>query len=249
MLACCVVVYLTIIQGGTLLLTAGQHYDYGNFPTVEAIIRSITIPVGLSVVFVAIVISWLGWWKRILSEKIRLTRWAWIVPVLMVLSIITVTSYSQLAAVSPMMIFALLASILLVGMGEELMFRGIVLEAMRNANRRSELKAALFTALIFGGVHMTNVFTAGPSAFLQAAIVSVSGLFFYVALRVSGTLLVPIILHAGWDFSLLSGTLGIDPEPSTLGFVALLTNLVLAIIVIARWRAIWPRSAELENSN
>ena len=39
-LACYVGVYLTIIQGGTLLLTADQHYAYTTFPTVDAIAQS-----------------------------------------------------------------------------------------------------------------------------------------------------------------------------------------------------------------
>ena len=233
-------VYLAIIQGVTQLLIAGQNYDYGKFPTIDALIRTVTIPVGLSVVFVCVVITWLGWWKRILNEKNRLPRWAWIVPFIMLLSIIVVTNYPSLLGVTALMNILLLISVLLVGIGEELMFRGIVLETLRKRSNSTEFKAALWAALIFGGVHITNIFTEGSAAFFQAAIVSVSGLFFYVALRVSGTLWVPIILHAGWDFSLFSGNIGIDPEPSRLIVVALLTNVVLAIIVLVKWRSIWP---------
>jgi len=240
MLACVMVVYLSILQGGTLLLTKNQHYSYAEFPTIESIIRSVMIPVGLSVVFVSVVILWLGWWKRIFNESNRLSIWAWIVPILMVLSIIVVTNYPVLAEVSPLMVISLLASVILVGIGEELMFRGVVLETMRQVDRATELKAALWTALIFGGVHISNIFTEGATALLQAVIVSVSGLFFYVAYRVSGTLLVPIVLHAAWDFSLFSGNLGLDPEPSPLALIPFMVNLVLAIIVFVKWRTIWP---------
>jgi membrane protease YdiL (CAAX protease family) len=240
MLAFFVVVYLTIIQGVSLLLTADKHYAYATFPTVEAIILSLMIPVALSVVFVVMLISWLGWWKRILSERLFLHRWTWIFPVIMVLSIIVVTSYSALSNASPVMILSLLVSVLLVGIGEELMFRGIVLNTMRNVKCITELRAALWTALIFGGAHMSNVFTEGIFVFAQIAIVSVSGIFFYIVLRVSGTILVPILLHAAWDFSLFSGNIGIDPEPSTFAAVASLTNFVLAIIVLVSWRTIWP---------
>jgi len=240
MLAFFVVVYLTIIQGVSLLLTADKHYAYATFPTVEAIIFSLMIPVGLSVVFVVMLISWLGWWKRILSESLFIHRWAWIFPVIMVLSIIVVTNYSVLSNASPVMILSLLVSVLLVGIGEELMFRGIVLNTMRNVKCITELRAALWTALIFGGAHISNIFTEGIFVFAQIAIVSVSGIFFYIVLRVSGTILVPILLHAAWDFSLFSGNIGIDPEPSTFAAVASLTNFVLAIIVLVSWRTIWP---------
>jgi membrane protease YdiL (CAAX protease family) len=158
----------------------------------------------------------------------------------MLLSIVVVTNYPLLGDVSPMMIFTLLGSVLLIGIGEELMFRGITLETLRKIGRTTELKTALWATLIFGGAHASNVFTEGPGAFLQAVVASASGLLFYVVLRVSGTMLVPIILHAGWDFSLFSGNLRIDPKPYIFAPVSLLTILVLTIIVLVRWRAIWP---------
>ena len=70
--------------------------------------------------------------------------------------------------------------------------------------------------MIFGNAHITNILSEGPIAFTQAAVVSVTGLFLYVARRVSGGILVPILLHVGWDFSLFSGNLGENPSGSTL---------------------------------
>ncbi len=235
-----IVIYLTIIQGMTALLTEGLEFEYGVFPSTEILVRALTIPVGLSVVFAAIVITWLGWWKRVLFEKKRLLRWAWVIPAVMVLSILVITSYSHLSTVSPTLVLTLLGSVLLIGIGEELMYRGITLEAMRSVGNSTELKAALWAAVIFGGSHVSNIFTEGSSAFLQAAIVTVTALFFYVALRVSGTLLVPIIIHAGWDFSLFSGNLGANPEANVLTILATLTNILLTILVIFKWRKIWP---------
>jgi membrane protease YdiL (CAAX protease family) len=139
-----------------------------------------------------------------------------------------------------MMVLTLLGSVLLIGLGEELMFRGITLETIRRVGHTTELKAALWTALIFGGVHATNIFTEGAGAFLQAAIAIISGLLFYITYRVSGTISVPVILHAGWDFSMFSGNLGIDPAPYIFTPVALLTLLVLTILMIARRHVIWP---------
>ena len=55
--------------------------------------------------------------------------------------------------------------------------------------------------------------------------------------------MIPILLHAGWDCSLFSGDLGVDPDPHTLGLVALLTNIVLAILLILKRHDIWPRGA------
>lgn len=69
---------------------------------------------------------------------------------------------------------------------------------------------------------------------------SVGGLFLYVARRVSGGLLVPVLLHAGWDFSLFSGRLGEDPDLYPPAVLATLASIVLAVILIKRRHDIWP---------
>lgn len=240
LLLAAVVVYLLIVQGAGLLLTADEGYDYGTFPTTASIVRAVTIPVGLSVVFGVLLVSWLGWWDRVLTESLRLARWAWVFPAIMTVSIVAVTDYGLLGDVGARMTLTLLGSTLLVGIGEELMFRGVTLEAMRRVPGTTELKAALWTALIFGGVHITNIFTEGSGAVLQAVLVSVAGLFLYVARRVSGGLLVPVLLHAGWDFSLFSGRLGEDPDLYLLAALSTLASIVLAVILIKRRHDIWP---------
>ena len=238
-----VAIYLIIVQGVGLTLLSGQDYNYGEFPDAGSIVRAATIPVALSLIFGVIVVTWLGWWGRVLHETLRLGRWAWIFPGLMVVSILVATDYPNLGDVGAKMTLTLLASSLLVGLGEELMFRGITLESMRRVAGSTELSAALWTTVIFGGVHLTNIFTEGPSALFQVAVVSVAGLFFYIARRVSGGLLIPILLHAGWDFSLFSGHLG-DPDFYALSVVAALTITVLAIIMIVRRHAIWPKNPQ-----
>jgi membrane protease YdiL (CAAX protease family) len=102
----------------------------------------------------------------------------------------------------------------------------------------------LITALSFGGVHVTNFFTEGPGAFAQALVVSTIGLYLYVVRLVSGGLLLPILLHAGWDFSSFSSDLGIDPDTYTLGTVAVLTTVALGLIVLVQRHKIWPKDQE-----
>lgn len=67
----------------------------------------------------------------VLTESLRLARWAWTFPALMAVSIVAVTDYGLLSDVGGGMTLTLLGSALLVGIGEELMFRGIALEALR----------------------------------------------------------------------------------------------------------------------
>ncbi|MFG3081230.1 CPBP family intramembrane glutamic endopeptidase [Streptomyces parvulus] len=127
----------------------------------------------------------------------------------------------------------------LVGIGEELMFRGIGVQVFKRAGL-SEGKVALWSSVVFGVVHVSNAFGEGAQALLQAVIVSTSGYFFYLCLRVGSTLLLPMLVHGLWDFSLVSNTVGTDPKTSPGTILPILLQIALIILVIIKRRRIEP---------
>lgn len=97
----------------------------------------------------------------------------------------------------------LAANMLLVGLSEELMFRGVLYSGLRD--RLPLWPAAIVTSVLFGAVHVLNAGTTGnlQGAVLQA-INAVSLGFLLLGLRVrSGSLWPPVILHAVWNALLL----------------------------------------------
>lgn len=77
---------------------------------------------------------------------------------------------------------------LLIGRGEEGMFRGIGVTMLRE-HGLAEGRVALWSSLILGVVHLTNAVGRGFNAIPQAVAVSLAGYFFYSAapyLRCSG---------------------------------------------------------------
>jgi membrane protease YdiL (CAAX protease family) len=89
----------------------------------------------------------------------------------------------------------------LVGLSEELMFRGVLLQAFRHTV--SIGPAVVLTSLAFGAVHSLNVFLTGDlrSALIQSVAAMVSGLLF-IALRLrTASLWPPIVVHGLWDFA------------------------------------------------
>lgn len=129
---------------------------------------------------------------------------------------------------------------LLVGFTEELMFRGVGVNVFRQ-NGFSEGHVALWTSVIFGLVHLSNAFTEGSSAILQAAVVATSGYFFYLALRAGHGLWLPILVHALWDFSLLSSLAGPDEPDAYFGIVlVILLQVVLIVVTLLRRRRVDP---------
>ncbi len=80
------------------------------------------------------------------------------------------------------------------------MFRGIGVTVLRKHGLR-EGGVALWSSLIFGAAHLTNVFSSGLSALPQALIVSFAGYFFYLVRRVSRGNVLNSVMHGLFDFS------------------------------------------------
>jgi len=131
----------------------------------------------------------------------------------------------------------LLVGCLFIGVSEELMFRGIGVTTFRQAGF-SEGKVALWTCVLFGLAHATNIFTEGISALTQVLITAAAGYFFYIIRRVSGMLIVSMVMHGLWDFGLFTNTLTTPPGIGVVAFI--LADVVLAIVAVATIRKVFP---------
>lgn len=233
-----VVVYLAVIQGTGQLLTIGRDAGYVEVTSIDILWRTILVPVGLSVVLVYGVITWLGWWRPVWVDDRPVQRWLVVLPIVMAVSILVVTDYGALADKGLRFSLLLLLGSLLVGFGEEGMFRGLGVTVFRRRGF-TEAKVALWSTLIFGVAHSTNLLSEGPSAFAQVLTTIVAGYFLYLIRRRSGGLLLPALVHGLWDFSLISGR----TEPGQaypLATVAFVAMALLAVIVLVRRRHIEP---------
>jgi membrane protease YdiL (CAAX protease family) len=240
-----VILDLIILQGVGLLLKP-SGVDYGELPNGETLWRTITLPVALSVLLGVAVVSYLRWWKPVIHDDRPVQKWVRIVPILLVVSIVTTTGYSNLSDQSIGLVLALLVSMLLVGIGEELMFRGIGVVSFREAGF-PEAKVALWTSVIFGAVHASNVFSEGPGAFGQALIVSLGGYFFYLTRRSAGTILLPMVLHGLYDFSIFSHAIGRgESDGGAQTGIPLLITIVLGIILLVRRKHIEPSATSVQ---
>lgn len=94
----------------------------------------------------------------------------------------------------------LLLNTFLVGLSEEWMFRGVLFQAL--LSRLAIWPAMVTTSLLFGSVHLLNVFLTGQlaEAAVQALTATLSGFVFMALLVRTGSLWVPIAYHALWDF-------------------------------------------------
>jgi len=235
-----VVVYLAILQTLPFLLRKDDGGKYASYTDVDSAVRMLIVPVGISVLLGIIVVSVLGWWRPVLRDHRPVRRWVWTIPIVMLAAIAGGTNYGVISEKGAGLFVALLAGCLLVGIGEELMYRGIGVVTLRSLGF-TEGKVALLVAIIFGLSHATNLISEGASAIVQVLVTMIAGYFFYLIRRVSGTIVVPMLVHGLWDFGLLTS---LATEKAYAGVVLfILADVALAIFVFVRRHHVEPVSA------
>lgn len=161
----------------------------------------IAIALGLMFVF-----RWSGWDARRVFRETPTTRlvprrlWLVSIPVLMVaLALSQVPLISWGDQVVGTVVVVVLATVL-VGVGEELFLRGILLESLRA--RHGELVTLLGTSAVFGLAHVVGSVWAGvpPGAILfQVTFLTMNGSLLYWVRRVTGRLWAAMAVHALTD--------------------------------------------------
>ena len=229
--------YLAVIKGGGMLVAALTDADEDIVST-EGVIYNMWIPLGAALVYTYAVVAVLGWWRPVLRDDRPTRKWVWAIPIIFAVCILAAIDYAHLADKPIGYVLALLVATQFVGWGEEGMFRGIGVTALRS-HGLTEGKVALWSSVLFGAVHISNAITEGTQAIGQAVAVSFAGYFFYLIRRVSGGNVMNSIIHGLFDFSLISGTVILaDQEPYLLGSLAGIAAYVLSItaIVVCRNR-------------
>ena len=94
---------------------------------------------------------------------------------------------------------------LLIGISEEVIFRGVISESMKNIFRDTG-KGAVISGILFGIMHLINLRVAEPmDVAVQAINAAAAGIMLADIYYYTGTLWTSIILHAAVDFGGLLG--------------------------------------------
>ena len=153
--------------------------------------------------FLVIAISILGWWRMVLFDQSKSgPRWIWILPVVM--AVIILNNFLGIPSGKLSVELLLWSSLgaVGVGFGEEMITRGSMIVGLRS--RFSEGRVWLICTLLFSALHVPNVIFGFPMSAMpiQVVLTFIMGSGFYVIRRMSGTLILPMILHGLWDSSL-----------------------------------------------
>ncbi|TCL83676.1 MULTISPECIES: type II CAAX endopeptidase family protein [unclassified Rathayibacter] len=229
------VLYVLIAAGvGTLLDPLAGGDD-----TLDFVIGT-WLPVGVLIVIGLLFARRAGWLREAWTAPSPFTerrRW-WLLAIPVVLAVQTV----QLLLAVPWaeralpMVLVYLVGCLLIGFGEELYFRGLFRVAVRG--HHGELAALLITSIAFGLGHVAGYLLNGvplPATAVAVAFLAMDGAIFYGALRATGTLWVPILLHGLGDFARFLQQGGDDqsaaPEVSGDAFTALVEYILIGLSI------------------
>ena len=182
--------------------------------------------------FLVLAISVLGWWRLVLFDEYRAgPRWLWVLPAAMACIILINFLGLDAGKLSPQLLLWSLLGAVGVGFGEEMITRGSMVVGLRS--RFSEGRVWLISTLMFSALHVPNVLFGLPlwQMPIQLVLTFVIGSGLYVIRRVSGTLVLPMVLHGLWDSALfLSVATGVVPSPVQFAVYPLAIVCVVALL-------------------
>jgi len=193
--------YMVVIF--SLWAITGLKYDEVG-DTVENVQKGIVLSVGLAAAYLIIATTALGWWKPAIHEPRKVgSRWMWLIPALLLIGTagnLATTKWGEIDGVATYALWLALGCIL-IGFSEELLTRGLAIVGGRGSMH--EKWVWVFSGVIFALLHAPNALfgqSVGGTAF-QMVFAFAIGTSYYVTRRISGTLIVTMVLHALWDFS------------------------------------------------
>lgn len=177
-----------------------------------------------------LVIVLLAWWSRLSihrSRRLGRSGWLALVPVALILATFAASATSGITNTG--LVLTVLVGTLLVGIGEETAFRGLVLNGL--ATRVTLPMAVLGSSVLFGLLHAVNVMLQSPGATVnQVLSTMVIGLFLgWAYVLTGGNLLLVIVIHWLWDFGLIASQ--VTQTPSAV--FAVFGNIAMLVLAIA----------------
>jgi uncharacterized protein len=186
----------------------------------------------LALVLAAVTV--LRWWDVVLHERLRARPWVWVVVAVPLVMSLAFTDWGALVTAGWALSIVVLLACAMIGFSEEILFRGVILTAMRDRYGREWL-AVLLTTGLFAAAH-------APFGLPNVLSTLVTGFLFYWMRRVSGGIVVPALLHALYDFAVYSHYTGPDASGTdSLSLALFFVGLVLSAILLLLHKRAEPR--------
>lgn len=199
---------LAIFAGWILITVFADriwHMPHAHLPLAEGVSGRVQFSYVLAIGFLLFCVAALRLKDVGLVKPAATWRFVWF-PALYVLGFAALMLV--VGAPPPITVLIIAANTLMVGFSEELACRGVLFQGIRASI--AIWPAILLSSFLFGAVHLFNGISTGdfPSAAVQSVTAFMTGIAF-LAIRIrTGSLLPGILLHAAWDFALVTAAAG-----------------------------------------
>ncbi|WP_363356355.1 CPBP family intramembrane glutamic endopeptidase [Microbacterium sp. LMI12-1-1.1] len=224
-----VVGYFVLYQGAALALGPIAP-SIGDTESAGYVLFFFVLPIVIGGVILILFGLSVGWLRELFGpQPIRGRGWMWIaVAVVLIFNVLRFATVDY-AELDFGYVAAWLLAGLCIGFAEEVLTRGYVVNLMRKAGH-PEIAVALVSAALFSALHASNLLL-GQSPFatlLQLLYTFAFGICMYLALRVTGNLIWPILLHASTDPSIFLQAA--HPADGTLATIAGFGNIPVILV-------------------
>lgn len=233
-----IVVYLALYLAAGWV--AGQfdngYNDDDLLSSVGAVFFQLTVGLIVGSIILTVFISWMRWGGEIFGRQpVYRSWWMWIAPVLVALPILLRILDIDWGGPALSVVLFVLASGLLIGYSEELLYRGVAVKMLRAGGHR-EFAVAVLSSLLFGLSHGINIFqgqglkVVGPTMVYTFAF----GALMYLTMRATGFIIAAMILHGLTDPTGFLASGGIDKLPGEGGNsdIADIVGLITIVLVV-----------------
>lgn len=148
--------------------------------------------------------------------------WMWVAVVLVLVPVALHLAATDWGAYDVTVVLTVLALGLCVGFAEEVLTRGVAVTMLRRAGY-GEKAVMVLSSLLFGLLHTTNL-VSGQNLLLVGTTVVYAfgfGTMMYLSMRVAGSIVPAILLHAATDPTTFLATDGVDAHGASSGSEAL----------------------------
>jgi hypothetical protein len=177
----------------------------------------------------------LGWNKEIYGRQpVYRSWWMWLGPLIALIPIVLRVLGIDWGGPALSVVLLVLATGLMIGYVEELLFRGIAVKMMRDGGHR-EFMVALVSSLLFGLTHSLNVFSGQAVGTVAVTVLYTIafGVMMYLTMRSFGFILAAMIVHGLTDPTTILATGGIDKvsDSGTTGLFAIAGGVTFFILI------------------
>ncbi|GAA1771888.1 hypothetical protein GCM10009795_017520 [Nocardioides hankookensis] len=210
----------------------------------ESMFFALVLPIGIGGLALLAFAARLGWLRDIFGpQPIRGRRWMWVAPALVVaIALLRAigTDWDTWSANEVLMLAVLGAC---VGFTEELATRGLVVKMLRDAGH-AERFVAVVSSLLFAAMHMTNLISGMElnTVLATVAYTFCFGMCMYLSMRVTGSFVTAIVLHAITDPTGILASGGVDQSVdgnttnAPVAIAGLLTTVMMVFALVAAFR-------------